>query len=244
MSCSYKVETFEKVEVEIKFDKDCFANIEKAAQIILKQKLDKINILLKNLNVYSCNNMLFVNDRYNTCSNIEEISKEFGLIIKKVNCNIKGKNYIITDELLGVLSDIGMDFELNKYVNKELTEEIQEILANNNLLINQDDNLKRILKTIYSTGAVFTEGTQKVISSYYNNLLRSQERGEIKSDQEIIRKNVQSYVDNVTAILTKGNSQLQNGTAKLLHHRARQMGYLVKEERKGTQVQLVLVRAE
>ena len=55
---------------------------------------------------------------------------------------------------------------------------------------------------------------------------------------------VKDYIKTSTGVMEKGNIQLRDGTAKLLHSRARQMGYAVKEERKGNQVQLVLVRCE
>ncbi len=244
MSCKREVETFQRVEVKIEFDKTCFKNIEETAKLILKQKLDKLNILLKNLNVYYFNDKLFINDRYNTCRELEEIAQSFGFIVKQVNCSLKGKNYIMTDELLHILSSVGSGYDLSQYANKEITEEIKKIIVENLIDGNKNDNITDMIREILAKGFISTTGTQKVTSVYEDSRLIKETREDIVSDRSKIEKKVLSFVERSKTVLEKGNEQMQNGTVKLLYHRARQMGYSVKEERKGTQIQLVLVRAE
>lgn len=244
MSCKREVETFQRVEVKIEFDKTCFKNIEETAKLILKQKFDKLNILLKNLNVYYFNDKLFINDRYNTCRELEEIAQSFGFIVKQVNCSLKGKNYIMTDELLHILSSVGSGYDLSQYANKEITEEIKKIIVENLIDGNKNDNITDMIREILAKGFISTTGTQKVTSVYEDSRLIKETREDIVSDQSIIEKKVLSFVEQSKTVLEKGNEQMQNGTVKILYHRARQMGYSVKEERKGTQIQLVLVRAE
>ena len=244
MSCKREVETFQRVEVKIEFDKNCFKNIEETAKLILKQKLDKLNILLKNLNVYCFNDKLFINDRYNTCRELEEIAQSFGFIVKQVNCSLKGKNYIMTDELLHILSSVGSGYDLSQYANKEITEEIKKIIVENLIDGNKNDNITDMIREILAKGFISTTGTQKVTSVYEDSRLIKETREDIVSDRSKIEKKVLSFVEQSKTVLEKGNEQMQNGTVKLLYHRARQMGYSVKEERKGTQIQLVLVRAE
>ena len=244
MSCKREVETFQRVEVKIEFDKTCFKNIEETAKLILKQKLDKLNILLKNLNVYYFNDKLFINDRYNTCRELEEIAQSFGFIVKQVNCSLKGKNYIMTDELLHILSSVGSGYDLSQYANKEITEEIKKIIVENLIDGNKNDNITDMIREIIAKGFISTTGTQKVTSVYEDSRLIKETREDIVSDRSKIEKKVLSFVERSKTVLEKGNEQMQNGTVKLLYHRARQMGYSVKEERKGTQIQLVLVRAE
>ena len=60
---------------------------------------------------------------------------------------------------------------------------------------------------------------------------------EIRNKLLMISKDAQNTVN-------RTNSQLRDGTAKLIYARARQMGYAVQEVKKGTQTQLVLVRCE
>lgn len=244
MSCKREVETFQRVEVKIEFDKNCFKNIEETAKLILKQKLDKLNILLKNLSVYCYNGTLLINDRYNTCRELEEIARSFGFIVKQADCALKGKNYIITDELLQILSAMGSSYDLSQYANKEITEEIKKIIAENLIDGNKNDNIADMVGEILAKGFISTTGTQKVTSVYEDSRLIKETREDIVSDQSKIEKKVLSFVEQSKTVLEKGNEQMQNGTVKLLYHRARQMGYSVKEERKGTQIQLVLVRAE
>lgn len=244
MSCKREVETFQRVEVKIEFDKNCFKNIEETAKLILKQKLDKLNILLKNLSVYCYNGTLLINDRYNTCRELEEIAQSFGFIVKHADCALKGKNYIITDELLHILSATGSSYDLSQYANKEITEEIKKIIAENLIVGNKNDNIADMVGEILAKGFISTTGTQKVSSVYEDSRLIKETREDIVSDRSKIEKKVLSFVERSKTVLEKGNEQMQNGTVKLLYHRARQMGYSVKEERKGTQIQLVLVRAE
>ena len=244
MSCRREVETFQRVEVKIEFDKNCFKNIEETAKLILKQKLDKLNILLKNLSVYCYNGTLLINDRYNTCRELEEIAQSFGFIVKQADSALKGKNYIITDELLHILSATGSSYDLSQYANKEITEEIKKIIAENLIDGNKNDNITDMIREILAKGFISTTGTQKVTSVYENSRLIKETKEDIVSDRSKIEKKVLSFVERSKTVLEKGNEQMQNGTVKLLYHRARQMGYSVKEERKGTQIQLVLVRAE
>ena len=244
MSCKREVETFQRVEVKIEFDKNCFKNIEETAKLILKQKLDKLNILLKNLSVYCYNGTLLINDRYNTCRELEEIAQSFGFIVKQADCALKGKNYIMTDELLHILSSVGSGYELSQYANKEITEEIKKIIVENLIDGNKNDNITDMIREILAKGFISTTGTQKVTSVYENSRLIKETREDIVSNRSKIEKKVLSFVERSKTVLEKGNEQMQNGTVKLLYHRARQMGYSVKEERKGTQIQLVLVRAE
>ena len=108
MSCERRVYTFQQVE-EVRIeccDKKELEKLEKTIISSIEQKLEKLNILIKNCNVYSGNGMILVNDRYNICSDLSTVAEAFGLNIKQVQCSLKGKNYIITDELLTVLKQL------------------------------------------------------------------------------------------------------------------------------------------
>ena len=67
MSCERRVHTFQQVE-EVRIeccDKKELEELEKTIISSIEQKLEKLNILIKNCNVYSGNGMILVNDRYN-----------------------------------------------------------------------------------------------------------------------------------------------------------------------------------
>lgn len=244
MSCIKKVESFQQVIVNIEFDKDCFRSIEETAKFLLKQKFDKMNILLKDLDVYHNNNMLIVNDRYNACKELQDIAGSFGFTIQPIDCNLKGKSYIISDEIIKILVSIGSSFDLRQYETNVLSAEIKKLISETTTGLQEDENLADMIKKVRDTGIISTAGIQKVISTYEDLRLKQEERGEIMSDAGEIKKRILSFVINAKSILEKGNEQLRNGTAKLLYYRARQMGYIVKEEREGAKIQLVLVRAE
>lgn len=246
MSCTRHVESFEVVEVKIEFttDKECIMKMEEIAELLLKQKLDKLNILLKKLNVYCYNNTLLVNDKYNICKDLEEIAAAFGLTIKPVTCSLRGKNYIISDKLIEILMTINENYRLDGIANQELTAEIKEVINKNGIYLTISEELTSIIRSIREKGTIVTQGTQRVVTTYYDGMIKRQERGEITSDKGKITEMVKGYVKASTSVMEKGNKQLRDGTAKLLYSRARQMGYAVKEERKGNQIQLVLVRYE
>ena len=113
MSCERRVHTFQQVE-EVRIeccDKKELEELEKTIISSIEQKLEKLNILIKNCNVYSGDGMILVNDRYNICSDLVTVAEAFGLNIKQVQCSLKGKNYIITDELLTVLKQLEREFD-------------------------------------------------------------------------------------------------------------------------------------
>ena len=175
---------------------------------------------------------------------LEEIATAFGLTIKPVICSLKGKNYIISDKLIEILMTINENYQLEGVANQELTVEIEDVINKNSIHSSISEELTSILRAIRKTGMVVTQGTQRVVSTYYDDCYNGEQRGEIVSDKDKIIEMVKDYIKTSTGVMEKGNIQLRDGTAKLLHSRARQMGYAVKEERKGNQVQLVLVRCE
>lgn len=246
MSCTRHVESFEVVDVKIEFtaDKECLRKIEETAEFLLKQKLDKLNILLKNLNVYCHNNTLLVNDRYNICKDFEEIATTFGLSIKHVACPLKGKNFIVSDKLIEILMTIHESYQLEGIANQELTADIQEVINKNSIHFDANDELTLMLRSIRDTGVVVTQGKQRVVTTYYDDLYKGEQRGEIVIDKSRVDEMVKDYVNKAKGVMEEGNKQLRDGTAKLLYSRARQMGYAVTEEKKGNQIQLVLVRCE
>lgn len=244
MSCTRHVESFEVVEVRITFDKDCIKEIEKTAELLLIQKIEKLNILLKNLNVFCHNNILLVNDRYNICKDFEEIASAFALTVKPIACSLRGKNYIVSDKLIEILMTINENYNLKGVESQEATSEIIEIISKNGITLSENESLIEMLRAIRKTGEISTQGKQRVVTTYYDGMLRGVEKGEITSNSDQITEMIKSYVGKTTRVLEEGNKQLRDGTAKLLYSRARQMGYAVKEERKGNQIQLVLVRYE
>lgn len=237
----------EKKLIEISIDtvtKEELLQIKENAIKALVGKLTKLNVVLKNLDVYCHNNILLVNDRYGICKEFAEIAGSFGFSVKSVECGLSGKSYIIHDSLVELIKVLDAGFNIETFSNRTPINELQAVLERQSANQTVSAELQAILRKIISEGHYSVVGTQRVVTTYEDGRLIDRTKGEIVSEKEKVTKQLQEYMRATHEKLSKANSDLQNGTVKLLFHRARQMGYSVKEERKGTQVQLVLVRAE
>lgn len=245
MSCKRKVVSFSPVEIKItSIDKSSVCEIENAAICAVKQKLDKLNIILKNLNVYCHENTLLINDRYGICKDFEEIASAFGFIIQAVDCGLRGKSYILQDALIKLICATQPSFSIVDYANNQITAELISVIEKNRLQGTAESDISEILRDIKAKGHYSINGKQKVTTVYYDDRIIEQNLGEIVSDEAKISARLKNYMNEAKSTVNKTNESLRDGTAKLLYSRARQMGYSVKEERVGTQVQLVLVRCE
>ncbi|HHU80949.1 MAG TPA: hypothetical protein GXZ35_06400 [Acholeplasmataceae bacterium] len=247
MSCERRVHTFQQVE-EVRIeccDKKELEELEKTIISSIEQKLEKLNILIKNCNVYSGNGMILVNDRYNICSDLVTVAEAFGLNIKQVQCSLKGKNYIITDELLTVLKQLEREFDFGTNIaNQELTDVICHILNENSVTRNIDLNVLEMVRNIKKNGQYVTTRTRTITEETEDGRLIGRSEGQWVTDANEIRNKLMKISKDAQTTVNKTNSQLRDGTAKLIYARARQMGYAVQEVKKGTQTQLVLVRCE
>ena len=90
MSCERRVYTFQEVE-EVRIeccDKKEIEDLEKTIKNALEQKTEKLNVLIKNCNIYSFGGVILVNDRYNICSDLTIVAEALGLTINPVQCSL------------------------------------------------------------------------------------------------------------------------------------------------------------
>ena len=245
MSCQRTVKTFETVEVKIDAcNKKELEELEKSIISSIIQKLDKLNVLIKNCDVYSNGNCILVHDRFNVCSSLKEVAEAFGLECELVNCSLKGKTYLITDQLLRVLKQIDVQFNFgSNVVNKDLVDEIEDIMGE--FGINKIDSaVLEIVRNIKKNGAYTTNKTREISKTFYDDRLIEHSEGDWSTDEGVIRSRLLKMSKEAENIVKRTNADLRDGTTKLIYTRARQMGYAVQEVKKGTQTQLVLVRYE
>ena len=246
MSCHRYEKVFETVEVRIDCcDKEELINLENSIVTSINQKLDKLNILIKNCDIYCGNGMLLVNDRYNICSDLTAVAEAFGLNIKQIQCGLKGKNYVISDGLLSTLKQLERNYEFGSTIaNKEIDDVVKAILKEHELNHDIDSDLLEMIRNIKQNGQYVTTKTREVVNDYYDGRLVDSSSGEWKSNESAVRTKLMMLSKDAQEIVNNTNKQLRDGTAKLIYSRARQMGYAVQEVKKGTQTQLVLVRCE
>lgn len=247
MSCEVSVKTFKEIE-EVRIeccDKNEIETLEKSIISSIEQKLEKLNIIIKNCNVYGYGDFLFVNDRYNICSSLIEIATAFGLNVKQIQCPLKGNNYIITDELLTILKQFDREIEFGRNViNQKMSEQVMSIISQNTNETIIDSDILMMVKNIKRNGQYVTTRTREIIETTEDGYLIERYEGQWMSDVNKIKEKLTQISRNSKDIVNKTNAQLRDGTAKLIYTRARQMGYSVQEVKKGTQTQLVLVRCE
>lgn len=247
MSCERTVRTFTEVEEVIIecCNKEEIEALEKSIISSIEQKLEKINILIKNCNVYSGNGVILVNDRYNICSDLISVAEAFGLSIKQIQCFLKGKTYVITDDLLTVLKQFDKEFEFGKNItNQTLTDSIKEILEKNATTKQIDAKILEMVRNVKKNGRYITTRTRQITEDYEDSFLLGRSEGQWESDAAEIRDSLMSISKKAQETVNRTNTMLRDGTAKLIYVRARQMGYSVQEVKNGTQTQLVLVRCE
>ena len=247
MSCERRVYTFQEIE-EVRIEccnKIEIEDLEKKLKISLEQKTEKLNILVKNCNLYNYGGVILVNDRYNICSDLISVAEALGMKIDLIQCPLRGKNYLITDELVNYLQQFGSFFDLGANIsNQSLDATIQEIILKNTPKSDIDRSILDMVSNIKANGQYVTTRTRQITEEYDDGLIIGRSEGAWVSDAETVRKRLMEISKKAQETVNKTNAQLRDGTTKLIYSRARQMGYDVQEVKNGTQTQLVLVRCE
>ena len=229
-----KIETCNNEEIE---------KLENAIISSIELKLEKLNVLIKNANVFSHNDFILVNDRYNTCGDLIQIAVAFGLDIRPIQCSLRGKNYLITDKLLETLKQFEKQYDFGKNVaNQQVTESVRNIIDSYQINNSIDQEVVSMIRNIKKNGNYVTTQKRTVYKTYYDGRLINQTNDEWVSDANNIREKLIKISKDAEEKINNTNAQLRDGTTKLIYARARQMGYAVQEIKKGNQVQLVLVR--
>lgn len=247
MSCSRTVKAFEVVEIVLDtITKKELEELESKVKIALQQKLEKLNLLIKETNIYSYNGAILINDRYKIAQDLEEVAKAFGLTIKKIECGLRGNNYIVTDALVGLLKEIGVTYDFGlSLANQQNNDAIIEAITANLKTTEVDKGLLQILNNVRINGRYVNQKRREVTTTYndWNNVERRVE-GEWSLDENEVREKLSTFALIAQNNVNKINKELVEGTTKLIHSRARQMGYAVEQVKKGKEIQLVLVRMQ
>ena len=215
--------------------------IEEAMTVCLDRKLEKLNLLLKMMNVYQVGDCLLVNDRYNAVLDFIKTVEAFGMDIKQVNvAGLRGKTYLIGDVITKLLRVMGTSYNFSNILDvKELPATANmdgvQLFGYDALDQTYDSELTALLTEIKRQGRVRIQGTETFIDGVSQGIV---------SDQARISEKLKKYLVDIKKQVCENNKNVQYGTTEILYTRARQMGYSVQKEVKGNQVQLVLVRVE
>ncbi len=243
MSWEVTEEFFETQEIKLDvFTTQTLQNLEQTLCNIIKQRLEKINLLIKDMNVFYYDDCLIINDRYKICSELEKVAKAFGFVIKEVKCGLRGSTYIMTDPLIELFHQIGVNSGvLGVAANQTINQEIVD-LVDKTLLKQPDEELLAMMKNIRANGQYVDKKTRHVSVTHDGGWVLSRSEGAWDVDEQALKSRLTKFAENVEERVSATNKEMVAGTTQLIHYRARQMGYAVEEKRNGKEVQLVLVR--
>ena len=215
---------------------------EKALISCVEQKLEKLNLIANQMNVYAVGNCLIINDRYSICQEFPRIVSAFGMDIQSIVVpGIRGKTYVISDEIVAILKKLLSNYKFGESIaNSEATESMLASIERDGILYPEidrryDAELVNYIAEILGTGAVTIEGKETLIDGVSQGIV---------SNSESVSARLNSFLSEAEAQVKRNNKNMQNGTTEILYHRARQMGYSVEKKTNGKEVQLVLVRLQ
>lgn len=243
MSWEVTEEFFETQEIKIDvFTTQTLQNLEQTLCNIIKQRLEKINLLIKDMNVFYYDDCLIINDRYKICSDLEKVAKAFGFVIKEVKCGLRGSTYIMTDPLIELLHQIGVNSGVLRVAANQTINQGVVDLVDKTLLKQPDEALLAMMENIWTNGQYIDKKTRQGSVTLDGGYVLRRSVGPWDVDEDKLKSILTTFSTTVERRVAATNKEMVAGTTQLIHYRARQMGYAVEEKRNGKEVQLVLVR--
>ena len=172
MSDDYDVQIWEEVKIEeVTLDIDTLKRedlirIAESEKKCLLSKLEKLNVILKNLDVYCKDGILLVNDRYGICKEFSEIAAAFGFTTEAAVCSLKGKSYLVYDPLFELIRVLDPSFDISHFSTKPISEQILSVLEKVKPSTFVSGDLQTVLQTIMREGLYTVKGTQKSVTTY------------------------------------------------------------------------------
>ena len=189
MSDDYDVQIWEEVKIEeviLNIDtlkREDLIKIEESEKKCLLSKLEKLNVVLKNLDVYCKDGVLLVNDRYGICKEFPEIAAAFGFTTEAAVCSLKGRSYLVYDPLFALIHVLDPLFDISHFANKQVNVEILSVLGKVKHPVIVSGELQAILQTILQKGHYTVKGTQKIVTTYEDGREINRDVGEIVSEE-------------------------------------------------------------
>ena len=215
--------------------------IEEALKMCLDRKLERLNLILGQTNIYQVDDLLIVNDRYNVASNLVQIVEAFGMNISLVQVQgFKGKTYVISDKITQLLKMLGTTYNFSNALNilekpQNVNLDSRYFYDNKGLEDVYDKELSGFLLDIKSKGFVSIQGVETIIDEVSQGIV---------SNNASVTQKLKKYLIDIKNENCKNNKNLQYGTVEILNMRARQMGYTVEKVVRDKEVQLVFARID
>lgn len=234
-----------KVDIKIELlSPEEIIKLREKAVCCVKQKMKMLGLMFGGLNVYAYNGAILINDRYSTVSSIVDIAKGFGMDIHAVSCRLRGKNYVVCEPLIDFITMLGgvCPFGIEQ-ANQTLTDEIKALISREQRrFITLDKETVSLLEEVLEKGNITIQDTHIISKTYVNGNLDASEELAVRSDRAAVESRINQFMKSSVERMREQNLYLQNGSAEIMCHRAKQMGYTVERTVKDKQIQLVLVR--
>jgi len=250
MSSIRTIKMFKKLTVELSdISRDALTEAEKKLTDCFMGRFEKLKTYLKDMTVYKDKKWIMVNDGYHVHPEFEEVAKAFGFLTGRVDCTIKGDNFVVTDRIFGFLSVLNCDKDmfdgvegetpdkkLKDAVNKTLNEmlEQQDLIERKKELSNAIDEIRE--KGSYTVKGI-EELEKKVMDrrTLHEKSLGVRTDGAIKYAWEKLTGQIKNYVDNFS-------QWMKEGVKMMISSRAKSLGYSVQEQVQDGKIKLVLIR--
>ena len=216
MSVEMTVKTFEQVEVKVDgCNRLDILKLEDSLILALEQKLNKLNIVVKNFNVYVKDGMILVNDSYNMCPELITLSESLGFKIKKLETSLKGKTYLISDDIVDTLRQFNRDYNFkSKIANKEVDAQVEKIIDENKFNFIVDNKILGMISNIKENGVYLEIAKQEIITNYKDDKFVSRELGDVISNKDSIKEELLKLSNKTQEMINNTNSKLKQKPVK------------------------------
>lgn len=215
---------------------------EKCLISCIEQKLEKLNIIAKQMNVYAVADHLVINDRYSICPSFAKIVESFGMSIREVSISgLRGKTYLVSDEIVAILHKISSSYRFGESIANATTMSIIEDAVLTERFRYSDIDVKYDAELVSYVEEILHSGVMTILGK--ETLIDGVSQG-VESNFIAVQSKLGNLLGEIEKQVKRNNKNMQNGTTEIVYHRARQMGYAVEKKVTGKEVQLVLVRLQ
>lgn len=250
MSEIITMKVFEVVQANVTvdlFSQTQLIDLQNKLMQCIQAKIKKLELFWNTLKTASIHGLIVVHDEYRIHRDLKEIMESFGMEVKEVDLGLTGTTYLVRDELISTLREIPSTNDIELVSQTLALNPTQQKLVER-YTVTKDAYLGELLTQIRDHGIVSTnvDVVREKTTAWRDNTRLSETYKEIRNDSTMVKQQIENtlsnYLENSNHAINQYNTNMVTGTKQIIVSRARSMGYGVKEVKKGSTTQLVLVK--